>query len=210
MKIICLTGYSGSGKSKATDLFVENLPNATSIKGSVFLRNSAPLFPKEFEEIFEIPLDVNHPEDSLREGVNKSAFQHRAYMDVIASYMENEIENTIKTATEKGFGFLVIDWIELPKMEVWKRADYRIMVDAPDKIRTAHLINRGGRSENVKKFYSENTSIIRKETFKGVLCSAKLVDYLIYNEYDEHLSNEIQYLCDKIIKSKNLLLPLPL
>ena len=205
MKVICLTGYSGSGKSKATDLFVENLPNATVIKGSDFLRTSAPHFPKEFEEIFEMPLDAINPEDSLREGVNKSTRQHRAYMDVIASYMETQIKNAMNDARNKGFNFLIIDWIELPKMDVWKTANYRIMVDAPDDIRTNRLLNRDGRSEKAKKFYSEKTSVIRRETFNEVLQNAKPVDYLMYNGYNEHLLGEIQYLCQKIIKSHNLL-----
>ena len=209
MKIICITGFSGSGKSKATDMFVENLPNSAAVMGSLFLRHSAPLFKKEFEEIFEMTLDMEHPEDSLREGVNKSAAQHRAYMDVIGSYIENEINTAIKNAEENGCEYFIVDWIELPILEIWKKADYRIMIDAQDDVRTYHLANRrNGRSENAMKFYSERTSQIRKDTFREALVNAKGVDYLIFNEYDEHLKNEVEYLCQKIVMEKPLLLPL--
>jgi len=206
-KIVAVTGHSGCGKSTVAKMLTEKLPNAKLLLLDLpFI--AAPLkFAKEFEEIFKMPLDVNDHINCLRLAMDSSSEALRNYMELIRPFLDEEVEKElVNLKADDGVDFIIIEYISLPKLLVWRKADYRIMVDAPREERNTRLYERE-RDDTISIHSNPKCGEIREEAVKDFMATAHDVSYMIYNCYDDHLEKEVQYLCEKIAASKNLLLP---
>jgi len=196
MKIICISGLSGSGKTKASDLFAKILPNSIVVHGDDFMRAWKKQNQKEFKEIFEIPHGIENP-DKFRHN-NMTAEQLCNFIDASLPFVETEIEKIIRNKENSNFQFIIIEWTGLPGFEIWNNADYRVIVNSPLDLLVKNLRNR-----MEKKGYNGEARKVRISDIKNVLPSAERVDYIINNNYKESfLYERVHFICNKIMGKK--------
>jgi uridine kinase len=208
INIIAITGYAGTGKSTVAQMLVKKLPAAVSLCIDEPFIESPLKFQKEFEEVFNMRLDVNDYINALRIAMDSSSDALQNYFNVISSFLDEEVEKIINKSindTQKStIKFMIVEFFALPILSIWDRATYRIMIDAPADERNKRLYERES-TDCRSKYHNINSGNIRAEAVKEILGNANRVDYLIYNNFDGHLSDKVQFLCDNILKSKSMM-----
>jgi len=206
--ILAITGFCGVGKTTTAKIFLKQLPDVALLPCDIYMIEAAVVYKNEFEEIFEIPLDMNDCRYSLSMGINKGDIYFKKYIELINSFVDERVQDEIKKhRTSAQLKFIIIEWGALPILSAWSNADYRIMVDAPKKERNIKLYERPHHPRIPKSDYLHSGER-RESAVRSIMEQAQGVDFLLYNTYDEHLEKKVEYLCSKIFKEQNLLLPL--
>jgi len=203
-KIICVAGFSGSGKTTASKTMKRYLGNTVRINGDLFMFDAIPLLPKESEKIFGEPVDTDDGLDYLIRFTHKLTSQTtKDYIFMARPYVNKKvIETANNLALEQGIDFIIADCIALPNLDVWKQADYRVVVMPKSwEVLVKRLIQRGKETgtDVADVAVAENRRFAVEEEIS--IAIATNVDHIIYNNYDEQLEEDVKILCEKI---KNL------
>jgi dephospho-CoA kinase len=193
MKIICISGSMGSGKTTSAKLFVKILHGSVAIHGDDFMWGWEKQNQKEFNEIFEIPQGIESSVEYLRN--NMTAEQLRKFVSACTPFVEKEIEKAICNQENLSLQFIIIEWAGLPGFKVWNRADYRVIVNSPHILLIERLKKR-----MEKKGYSEAAIKRRTNSIKDIPQTMIRIDYIINNNSNEecHLYEEVRRICDEL------------
>jgi len=210
VKIICITGYSGSGKTTMLKLMQKYLPNSHLIyrDGNKETRNIQ--FPDEYEKKYGFPVNTD---DVMEYFLNVAAFTankdiNNAYADVnvikkyyelVADYLEKKFEETLtKISTKSTSQYIIMDWISLPASKIWKKADYRIMVK-PAKWDL--LVKNVGKRKSTYEI-TPDIANARYLAAKDFVENAENITHVIINNYNEGYEQKIKDLCIEFITEK--------
>jgi len=205
--LISISGFCGTGKTTTAKIFAEKLPKVAVIRGDLPMFDAALVYPKEFENIFDMPLDVNDTHYSISKGVNKGASPFRAYLELVCQFVDctihREIERILANSKTSDTQHIVIEWGALPMCPIWEEADYRVMMDAPKDERNRKLYERPHPPRVPKEEY-RNTGNIREEAVRDIMENAQGIDFHIYNTYDQNLEKDVEQVCQRIMCQKTL------
>lgn len=154
-------------------------------------------------------LDESDHINCLRLAMDSCPQALRRYMDLISPFLDEEIEKElarISTDSTSKVQYIVVEYISLPQLAIWSKADYRIIVDAPKEERNLRLYERE-RDDTISIHSNPKCGEIREAAVKDLFANAENISYLLYNTYDGHLEKEVIYLCGKISNAQNLLVP---
>jgi uridine kinase len=200
MKVICITGQFGSGKTTAVGIMARCLPNSAAIYGDGFLVAALLQHQKEFEEIYQMPLDEDHPTASLRAANDKASPEniavYRRFCEIFMPSIENEIEKAVAAERRQGKSFVVVEYVGLASFAIWRRADYRVVIKTDDKLRAANLYRR----DVAKRSYNEGFERLREKVFAEIIRKASGVDFIVENNFDEVFEKDLSGLCQAIEK----------
>jgi len=202
MKIICVAGQVCAGKTTTTDIIARQLPNSAIVRGDNFLKSAFINHKDDFEEIYNVPFDIDRPYESFEqirydisaESVNK----YRQYCNAFRPYIEQEILKEVDENRKQAKDFVVIDYIALSVFEIWKLADYRIMIVSNNELRLPKLYQRTIDKGNE---YNEDFVLMREKAVADVIENATGIDLLIENKYDGNIEKELLCLYRKIMNS---------
>ena len=182
MKVIGITGKSGSGKTTfATRL--ANKINAIHVdidkighESTVQLEILEELCDKFGKEILDDNGKLN------RKKLGNIVFEEKQKMneltDITWGYMQKQLDDILKQ-NEKD---IVLEWILLPQEnKYWDKCDLKILITANDTIRKNKILERDNISEEY--FKKRDSASIDYSKFK--------FDYIIENDYDEKITNDI-------------------
>jgi energy-coupling factor transporter ATP-binding protein EcfA2 len=211
-KIICITGYSGSGKTTMIKLMQEYLPNSHSIyrdgnKEMLKIQN-----PEEFEKKYGVPVNTNDVIEYFREVasfVTNTDFANadtdvafvKKYLELVTIYFEIKYEEILADILTKTTPqFVILDWLTLPLFKIWNKADYRIMV----KPAKWDLL-----VENVRKRESAYpvTSDIAKARYlatREIIEGAENITHVVLNHFDDEYEQIIKNLCVEFMVDINI------
>jgi len=208
--LIAVTGFCGTGKTTISRMLEATLQDAIVIAGDVHLISSTLKYTSEFESIFKMSFDSNNPAFCLSKGVNSGATPFCEYIELIHPYVNEQLLKNIATITTENSSiqYIIIEWGALARLQVWNKAQYRIMIDAPKVERNQRLMSRPHHPQIPMSEY-ENAGIFREAALCDIMKKATNVNYLVYNTYDDYLARIVDYLCQKITMGcGDLLLPL--
>lgn len=198
MKIICVSGQFCSGKTTAIDIMAQNLPNSAIVHGDNYLTDALLNHQKEFEEIYQVNLDLMNPTASLRSVNNIATTENiKTYIqfcNIFVPDIEKDIEKAVVENKKQGKEFIVVEYVSLPSFNIWKYADFRIMIVPNMEIRKKKLYER----TIAKREYNEDFELIRESAFKDIIENAKNIDFVIENNFDENFENDLIHLCQEI------------
>lgn len=201
MKLVCIAGHCGSGKTTAIEIMAQNLPNSAIVRGDLYLKDALLKRSKEFEEIYNIPLDRKQPfkcfmDVSVNASSVKNAERYIKMFTAFIPFIESEIEKAIIYHQKQSKDFILVEHITLPSMKTWAKADYRVIVTSENMFRIKKLKERmtSNYGENEERFtlLSEKTLALFAET-------ANNVDYFIENKYNDNFEKELLSLFGKIV-----------
>lgn len=201
MKLICMAGDCGSGKTTAIDIMAQNLPNSVIVRGDLYLKDALLNSTKEFEDIYNVPLDRKQPFRSFMSvSVSDStAINIKNYIrmfNAFIPFIENEIEKAIKEYKNKDKDFILVEYVALPSYKTWKKADYRAMITSENELRINKLKERmiSKYDKNEEKFTLLSETALTLFTER-----ADNVDFIIKNKYNENFRNDLIECCQKIV-----------
>jgi uridine kinase len=197
LKSICISGYSGSGKTTVAKLVAANFPKSDVFDADYFMYTSTRHYPKEFKRIFRENLDWDNYANCFRNISSVGTLSQNAeYFDLIMPFVDSKIDEISIYKKSRGCEFFVVEWAFLPKLESWKKADYRVIVDAPKALRYKMLHER---LCSYEKFKDDAYSVgaMRDALLTEVIENANR-NYTIINNYDERIVSNVEQLADSL------------
>lgn len=199
MKLICIAGDCGSGKTTAIDIMAQNLPNSVMVRGDLYLKDALLNNTKEFEDIYNVPLDRKQPFQSFMSvSVSAStAINVKNYIrmfNAFIPFIENEIEKAIKENKDKDF--ILVEYVALPSYKTWEKADYRAIITSENELRINKLKERmiSKYDKNEEKFTLLSETALTLFTER-----ADNVGFIIKNKYNKNFKNDLIKCCQKIV-----------
>lgn len=190
MKIIGITGKSGSGKTELATLLAEELKGKyIDIDKIGHEANKQPEILKDLCETFgKGILDANGQLN--RKKLGAIVFSDKNKMDQLTDITWGYMQKQLDSIMEQSNDIFVLDWILLPKSKYWEMCDLRILVTANDKIRKIKVIER----DNITEEYFE------KRDSASLDYSPYNFDYVFKNDYQNETIEKIVETIKKVIK----------
>jgi len=196
--IICITGYSGSGKSRASNILENILPNAYCIHCDEYLPDYLIQFSKETERIFREPVMTNDGLSYFSQFEQKlTAEVWKEFYDIFHPFVNVKVVEDINTIVlEHRILFMIVEYMALPSLDIWERADCKLLVRTDNHELQLDLLSKR-KDFSCNKKTAENRHFAVKEYIEGV---AECVDYTVSNNYDENFDYEIKNIASQIMK----------
>lgn len=176
MKIIGITGKSGTGKTRFASLLSQKLNcKHIDIDKIGHLASSDPEILAELCQRFgtEI-LDKNGNLDRKKLGniVFSQENEMRCLSDLTLNYMYKSIDNIMSSGNNE---FIILEWILLPTSKYWENCDFKILVTSDDVERKCKILERDNISEEY--FAKRDSASPDYSPYK--------FDYVFENDYQE-------------------------
>ncbi len=179
----------------------QNLPNSVIVRGDLYLKDALLNNIKEFEDIYNVPLDREQPFSSFM-SVSVGAFSviniknYIRMFNAFIPFIENEIEKAVEEHKKQDKDFILVEHVMLPSYKTWEKADYRAIITSENEQRIKKLKERmlSKHDKNEEKFtlLSETALTIFTER-------ADNVDFIIKNKYNENFEKDLIECCQKIV-----------
>lgn len=142
MKLIIVTGKSGSGKSFFADILCKNLNcQKIDLDEISHLSLEDDLIKSKILNIFG--KEVFDGEKINRKKLGSVAFNDAKKLEILNSlsltFIENFVDNAISNCKDE---FLILDYALLPEMKYFNLADFKILVVADKNERLTRILNR--------------------------------------------------------------------
>jgi len=229
MKVICITGLPGSGKTTAQIALKDNLSNVGIVEGDKILAqdNYAIALPI-LEQVYgiegmtfrDVAAGLGTATDEQRPGLIEKA---KRFMDILSVQLDEKMREQIEQFRQEGKNNVVVEYVGLVDSflanekighpSVWAMADERILIDTDE----------AKRKENLEKRENNNTSInsdnavlrgrqiahkyvVHVENIKSVFNAMKENGErgAIHNNYDEQYYKDVMGVCSGIIETDKL------
>jgi dephospho-CoA kinase len=198
MKLICITGNSGSGKSTVAKMFCDILPNSLLIRADDYMWKWAKHNIAEYRRIFEISQESTDFDECRRLSRNMTSEQLQNFVATVTPFVENDLEEAISSQKNNKYSYVVTEWAGLYKFKIWNRADYRILINVQESIRVKKLVERLVASGR----YSDAGISARIVPVQDILEIVSNPSFIIENNYDDDLYIKIQHICSSINSKK--------
>jgi dephospho-CoA kinase len=206
-KIICVAGYSGSGKTTMIKLMQKYLPNSyfiTKDEEITQIQN-----PSELEKVYGVPVNAEHIFDYFKEvvafrenidvaSIHTNITYQTKFSDLITIYLEQRYEEKLADIlTRTTPDFVVLEWSSLPKFKIWNEANYRVVVK-PAKwgLLVENLVKRVKRTP-----VTLDIARVRNLYIKEIIENAENVTHEIINNYDGEYEQTIKDFCSELVKN---------
>lgn len=142
MKLICITGKTGTGKSTIATILSQKLDGQyVDIDKIGHQATSDPIITKRLCNIFgNRILDKNEHIDRKKLGniVFSDTDKMQILTDVTWEYMEQELDKILLQKQQ----YFIFDWALLPKVKFWNMCDIKILVTSDDTVRKERILKR--------------------------------------------------------------------
>ena len=191
MKLIGITGKTGSGKSTIGKLLADKLNckyiDIDKIGHSATYDSS--IAEKLIKEFGYIILDDNKNID--RKKLGNIVFSDKNKMDILTNLTWNYMQNKIDNILSQNEDYYILDWALLPSVKYFNICDIKILIVSEDIKRKEKILKR----DNISKEYLEKreNNTLDYSNFK--------FDYIFNNDYSkECLSYIIDTVYNKLFK----------
>lgn len=191
MKLIGITGKTGSGKSTIGKLLADKL-NCKYIDIDKIGHEATSDFnitKKLIEEFGYIILDDNKNID--RKKLGNIVFSDKDKMEILTNltwdYMQNKLDNILSQDED----YYILDWALLPTVKYWNMCDIKILITSDDIKRKEKILKR----DKISKEYLEKRE-------KNTLDYSNFqYTYYFNNDYSEKtLDSIVDTIYDKLLK----------
>ena len=173
MKLIGITGKTGTGKSTIATVLAQKLNGQyVDIDKIGHQATSDPIITKKLCNVFDNGLlDNNANVDRKKLGniVFSDTDKMQILTDITWEYMEQKLDNILLQKQQ----YFIFDWALLPKVKFWNMCDMKILVTSDDTVRKERILERDHISEEYLKKRESATLDYSKLSF----------DFIFDNDY---------------------------
>ena len=173
MKLIGITGKTGTGKSTIATVLAQKLNGQyVDIDKIGHQATSDPIITKKLCNVFDNGLlDNNGNVDRKKLGniVFSDTDKMQILTDITWEYMEQKLDNILLQKQQ----YFIFDWALLPKVKFWNMCDMKILVTSDDTVRKERILERDHISEEYLKKRESATLDYSKLSF----------DFIFDNDY---------------------------
>ena len=173
MKLIGITGKTGTGKSTIATVLAQKLNGQyVDIDKIGHQATSDPIITKKLCNVFDNGLlDNNGNVDRKKLGniVFSDTDKMQILTDIRWEYMEQKLDNILLQKQQ----YFIFDWALLPKVKFWNMCDMKILVTSDDTVRKERILERDHISEEYLKKRESATLDYSKLSF----------DFIFDNDY---------------------------
>ena len=193
MKVIGVTGHSGSGKSTFAQLLSDTLVGSRFIRTDDLMYDSIRHYQRDFERIFGLSVSEKTGIMTFRQaGIEAGVCEWQEYLSVILPYMNSRI-NDVASDTSSPSNYIVVEWFHLPFTQAWNYSDCRILISAADNdMRHEKLLARMLNREQYRQYSREDLqrTIKMKDRLSDQSFNALKSCIVVKNNYDNTLQLE--------------------
>ncbi len=191
MKLICITGKTGTGKSTIALALAQKLDGLyVDIDKIGHQATSDPVISKKLCNTFgNNILDKNGIIDRKKLGniVFSDTDKMQILTDITWEYMEQELDKILLQKQQ----YFIFDWALLPKVKYWDMCDIKILVTSDDNIRKKRILER----DHISKEYLE------KRESAALDYSTLSFDYIFDNDYTKETTDAfVEMIYNDVIK----------
>ena len=191
MKLIGITGITGSGRSTIGKLLSDKL-NCKYIdidKIGHEATSDSSISEKILKEFGYDILDKNKNID--RRKLGNIVFSNKDKMEILTNLTWNYMQDKLDNILSENEDYYILDWALLPTVKYWNTCDFKILITSNDIKRKNKTLKRDNISEEYFEKREHNTLNYFKFKF----------DYIFNNDYsEESLNLIISELYKKILK----------
>ena len=181
MKIIGITGKSGSGKSTFASLLSKKLNcqhiDVDKIAHTVLLQ---PEIIDKLCNIFGTEILDNYGSIN-RKKMGSIVFVDKNKMEILENLTYGYMQKYIDTILSQDNEFIILEYILLPRTKYWNNCDFRILIKSNDIQRKIKIIERDNISEDY--FNKRDSASIDHSLFE--------FDYIFENDYTIQSMNKM-------------------
>ena len=178
MKLIIITGKSGSGKTFVAKKLALEL-NATHINldeishQTLTLKKIKDFVLSEFgQDVFDEFGNIDRKKLGAKAFVNNESLQK--LNDKSEKEMEKIIDEKIGSCKDN---FLILDYLLLPKMKYFKTADIKILVTSTSQNRKNRIVKRDNISEEYFNIREQNTIDFNENDYNIIIENNENIDF---------------------------------
>lgn len=192
MRLIGITGKTGSGKSTFAKLLADKL-NCKYIdidKIGHSATSDSSISKKLCQEFGQNILDDNN-KNIDRKKLGNIVFSDRNKMDILTNLTWNYMQNKIDNILSQNEDYYILDWALLPIVKYFNMCDIKILITSKEIKRKEKILKRDNISKEYLEIRENNTIDYSKFKF----------DYIFNNDYSkECLSSIIDTVYNKLFK----------
>jgi len=196
MKVICVAGNRGSGKTTAATIFQESLPNSMVVDLGVQMFGGVAYFADEFEKIFGIKVDLENLKPTYGKTVYSPQDAQKTFYSLNMAHVEGEAMKLIAKAKFNSYDYCVLLFHGIGKMNIWQNAEYRILLDMELDERKEEILRQRQLREH--GHYKEGIFAKSRASLDEYVRNLENVDFIVTNNYDEQFRKDLVQICDKI------------
>lgn len=202
MKIIAISGGSGTGKSTISQNLSQILPNSATIHVDPIMHAVDAKMEKEILEAIK---------PNIQEGVHPFNYYFESYKNVqtwcnmIKNPVNDMIEETIKKYHDKDY--VIIDWAFMQWCDIFNKCDYTICMKADQEIAQERLIKRlkSLDKDDIKSYWAfQDWALKNRVDFTAIDKRGYKCEYQIVNNGTlEELSNNVKKFVNGVISGES-------
>ena len=187
MKLIGITGKTGSGKSTIGKILADKL-NCKYIdidKIGHEATSDSDISKKLCKEFGQDILDENNNID--RKKLGNIVFSDKDKMDILTNLTWDHMQDKLDGIISKNEDYYILDWALLPIVKYFDMCYIRVLITSDDKKRKAEILKRDNISKEYLEKREQNTLDYSKFKF----------DYIFDNDYS---SEKLDFIVHNILK----------
>ena len=178
MKLILITGKSGSGKTFIAEK-IATILNAKHINLDEISHKTLEMENVKSFVMSEFSIDVFDESGNIdRKNLGKKAFLNPESLQKLNNISEKEMEKLIDSEIKNcKQNYLILDYLLLPKMKYFKSATLKILVTSDIQNRKERIIKRDNISEEYFSVREQNSIEFNKKDYDIVIENNEKIDF---------------------------------